>query len=117
MKVYRHSTVPIVQKGKGRAPVAPSVPAGHELTVKFTRMPVPAIGEREIHNISVKLDVSGFYVKMSLKKKQWNKLIKGVESSGASWIAVGRGTIRKIVKKDIYLENVGFQVFERKPKT
>ena len=41
---------------------------------------------------------------MSLKKKQWNKLIKGVESSGDSWIAVGRGTIQKISKKDIYLK-------------
>jgi hypothetical protein len=48
---------------------------------------------------------------MFLKKKQWNKLMKGVEAAGNSWVAVGRGTIKKFAKKYIYLENIGFQVF------
>ena len=107
---------PIVQKKEERGPVPPPVTAGHEFTVKFSRLPSPVIGERGIHDITVRLDDPPLYVKISLKKKQWNKLVRGVEAAGDFWMAAGRGKIRKIIKRTMYLENVGFQVYERKPK-
>lgn len=107
---------PIVQRKKERVPSPPPVTAGHEFAVKFTKLPQPVIGEQQVHKITVRLDDPPLYVKVSLKKKQWNKLVKGVEAAGELWIAAGRGKIQKIVNQTIFLENVGFQVFERKSK-
>jgi hypothetical protein len=110
-------SVIIEKKGKRSIPKPiPAVTAGHELTVKFSELPKPKIGEREIHDITIKLNDLPFYVKTSLRKKQWNKLKKAVDAVENSWIAAGRGRIQKIDRRVIYLENVGFQVYERKPK-
>lgn len=109
---------PIVQRKKKRLPMTPPVPAGHELTVKFSELPTPVIGEQGVHKITVRLNINPpFYVNVELKKKQWNKLVKGVNAAQGTWVAAGRGSIRNIVRNNIYLENVGFQVFEKKPKT
>lgn len=107
---------PIIQKKKDRISLPPPVTAGHEFAVKFSKLPQPVIGEQQIHKITVRIDDPPLYVKLSMKKKQWNKLVKGVEAAGDSWIAAGRGRIQKIVNQTIYLQDVGFQVYERKPK-
>ena len=114
----RPSRSVIIEKKGERSVPKPTlaVTAGHELTVKFSELPKPKIGEREIHDITIKLNDLPFYVKTSLRKKQWNKLKKAVDAVENSWIAAGRGRIQKIDRRVIYLENVGFQVYERKPK-
>ena len=107
----------VIEKKKEYAPKSfPMITAGHEFIAKFSEVPEPKIGEREIHDIIIRLDQLPFFVKMSLKKKQWNKLIKAVDAAGDSWIAAARGKIKRIDRQVIYLENVGFQVFERKPR-
>jgi len=110
-------SVIIEKKGKKSVPKAtPAVTANHELTVKFSELPKPKIGEREIHDITIKLKELPFYVKISLRKKQWNKLKKAVDAMENSWIAAGRGKIKKIDRQVIYLENMGIQVFEQTSK-
>lgn len=108
---------PIIQKKNKRIPVHPPITGGHEFAVKFAKLPNPIIREQQVHEITVRLDTLPLYVKLSLKKKQWNKLVKGIDAAGDSWIAAGRGRIQKIINQTIFLENVGFQVFERKPKS
>lgn len=112
---------PIIEKKDNRAPIVLSLPVAgeHEFSIKFSKLPTPKIGDKEIHDITIELDPLPFCAKLSLKKKQWNKLVKAVDAieGGNPWIAVGRGKIQKIHQKVIHLENVGFQVFERKPKT
>ena len=116
VKKPRRSVI-IEKKGERSVPKPTlAVTAGHELTVKFTELPKPKIVERETHGITIKLNDLPFYVKISLRKKQWNKLKKAVDAAEDSWIAAGRGRIQKIDRRVIYLENVGFQVYERKPK-
>ena len=108
----------IIEKKRKRSVPKPTlaVTAGHELTVKFSELPKPKIGEREIHDITIKLNDLPFYVKISLRKRQWNKLIKAVDAAENPWVVAGSGKIQKIDRRVIYLENAGFQVFERKPK-
>jgi hypothetical protein len=107
---------PIIHKKNERISTNPPVSAVHELTIKFTELPKPTVGEQEIRYISLRLNDPPFYVKIGLRKKQWNKLVKNVDATEGTWIAAGRGRIKKIEKRTIYLENVGFQVFEKKPK-
>lgn len=104
---------------KQEAPAPTIVPANVELTVTFKELPIPFVHKNEF-SITVKHDYPSIYVKMTIKKGLWEKIvtqIKTIENNGGKWLAEGRGQIQMFTSEKIHLEKVKFQVICRRKKS